>query len=71
MVILKALMGWDINFGVMVLFDDDFGVLMVFFVSTFPVNWLYKLSKCHSYSCFNSFLSSSFFYLYLVSGLLI
>jgi hypothetical protein len=32
MVILKALMGWDINFGVMVLFGDDFGVLMVFFV---------------------------------------
>jgi hypothetical protein len=35
MVILKALMGWDINFGVMVLFGDDFGVLMVFFVLTF------------------------------------
>jgi hypothetical protein len=33
-VILKALMGWDINFGVMVLFGDDFGVLMVFFVLT-------------------------------------
>lgn len=36
MVILKALMGWDINFGVMVLFGDDSGVLMVFSVSTFP-----------------------------------
>lgn len=36
MVILRALMGWDINFGVMVLFGDDFGVPMVFFVSTFP-----------------------------------
>jgi hypothetical protein len=35
MVILKALMGWDINFGVMVLLGDDFGVLMVFFVLTF------------------------------------
>lgn len=46
---------WDINLGVMVLFGDDFGVLMGVLCIYFPVNWLYKLSKCHSYSCLNSF----------------